>query len=94
MTEAENLDETLRTFWDLETYGIRSDEQSVLEEFSQKIQFKEGGYEVRLPWKDSHSPLPTNYDLSLKRLLGLLCRLKEHPRVLQEYSSTIQSQPQ
>ena len=91
-TDAENLDETLRAFWDLETLGLRSDEQSVLEDFSQKIQVKEGHYEVRLLWKDPHSPLPTNYDLSLKRLVGLLRQLKERSRVLQEYSNTIQSQ--
>ena len=91
-TDAENLDETLRTFWDLETLGIRTDEQSVLEEFSQKIQFKEGRYEVRLPWKDPRPSLPTNYELSHKRLLGLLRRLREQPQVLQEYSSIIKGQ--
>ena len=49
-------------------------------------------YEVSLPWRDCHNPLPTNYDLSRRRLTGLLRRLKQSPDILKEYDSIIQTQ--
>ena len=49
-------------------------------------------YEVSLPWKDPHDTLPDNYQLSLKRLLGVLCHLRQTPSNLQEYDSIIQDQ--
>lgn len=58
------------------------------------IQFKEGHYEVTLPWKVPLLPLPDNYELSRKRLMGLLHRLKQHPAVMHEYDETIQNQLQ
>ena len=42
-----NLDEILRSFWNLESLGIEDTESSVLEEFTQTVRFKEGRYEVR-----------------------------------------------
>ena len=36
--------------------------------------------------------LPDNYQLCLKRLQGLLCRLQQDPVALQEYDSVIQNQ--
>ena len=86
------LDETLRSFWELESLGICEPDKSVLDDFDSSIQFKEGRYEVSLPWKESHGPLPTNYELSLKRLHGLLHRLRHHPEILKEYDATIQEQ--
>ena len=44
---------------------------------------------MSLPWKE---PLPHNYILSLKRLRGLLCRLKQDPAILKECDSTIKDQ--
>ena len=86
------LDETLRSFWELESLGICEPDKSVLDDFDSSIQFKEGRYEVSLPWKESHGPLPTNYELSLKRLHGLLHRLRHHPEILKEYDAIIQEQ--
>ena len=39
-------------------------------------------------WKATHPPLPENYELSLRRLQGLLSRLREKP----EYDSVIKDQ--
>ena len=47
---------------------------------------------MSLPWKDSHSLLPTNYQLSLQRLWGLLRRLRQDQNVLREYDSIIKDQ--
>ena len=45
-----------------------------------------------LPWKEFHDPLADNYLLSVKRLKGLLQRLKHDPENLKEYDRTIKEQ--
>ena len=87
--DTETLDDRLRSFWDLESLDP---DQSVYEEFGSTVRFNDGRYEVSLPWKDPHPILPDNYQLSLKRLQGLLCHLRQNPKVLQEYDSIIQNQ--
>ena len=49
-------------------------------------------YSVKLPWKEGHSALPSNYNISLKRLKGQLGRLKKEPEILEEYDSVIKEQ--
>ena len=53
------------------------------------VALRNGRYEVALPWREYHEPLPDNYNLSLKRLQGLLQRLKHTPAILQEYDAII-----
>lgn len=47
---------------------------------------------VSLPWKEFHEPLPDNYNLCLKRLRGLLHRLKQNPEVLRQYDDIMKDQ--
>lgn len=75
-----SLDETLRT-------GIQGPEKTLYEDFSRSVEFRDGRYEVSLPWKDDHKPLPDNFQLSLTRMRGLIRRLQQMPSVLQEYDS-------
>ena len=83
------LNEKLRTIWKLESIGIRQEENSVLETFNEKITFKNQRYEVGLPGKEAHDPLPDNRSLSQRRLLSLLKRLKIKPEQLEEYDRVI-----
>ena len=69
-------------------------EVSVADQFANSIKMENGRYEVSLPWRESHEPLPSNYDLSQRRLVGLLKRLKQDPQILKEYDSIIQHQLQ
>ena len=62
---------------------------SLLETFNEKITFKNQRYEVGLPWKEAHDPLPDNRSLSQRRLLYLLKRLKLKPEQLEEYDRVI-----
>ena len=87
-----NLDNILHSFWELESLGISDLDHNVLTEFNKNIEFKDGRYEVSLPWKESHPMLPSNYQLSLNRLHGLLHRLRHQPTVLQQYDNVIQDQ--
>ena len=89
---SQSLDDRLKTFWELESFGISGSERSVQEEFGSTIRFVDGKYEVELPWKEGHPELPDNYHLSLKRLHGLSKRLKQDPAILREYNSIIQDQ--
>ena len=90
--DAQMLDDRLKSFWDLESFGINNLERTVHDEFQDKIHFTEGRYEVSVPWKDPHPPLPDNYQLSLKRLQGLLQRLRHNCKVLLGYDSIIKEQ--
>ena len=93
--EPENLkklDYRLHSFWNLESLGICDSENPLLEEFDKTISFKEGRYEVSLPWREAHPPLPTNRDMTSKRLQGLVRRLRQDPPILREYDKIIQDQ--
>ena len=57
------LDEKLCTFWELESIGIKQEENSVLETFTETITFRNQRYEVGFPWKEAHDPLPDNHSL-------------------------------
>lgn len=89
-----SLDDLIKAFWNLESLGIKQDEPSVYEEFQKKIEFKNGRYEVSLPWKPLQKKLPSNFTLAKKRLLGLLNRLRHNPDIRREYQAVIQNQLQ
>ena len=90
--EMQSLDDTMKSFWELESFGIPSTDRSLYDELRDTIVFHDGRYEVQLPWKTPKRDLPNNYDLSLKRLNGLLRRLKHEPDVLAEYDTVIKTQ--
>ena len=92
LVESARLEEQLRSFWELESLGICGEEKTLYDEFADNITFQEGRYEVSLPWKEFHDPLNDNYLLSMKRLKGLLQRLKQVPEILHQYDSIIQEQ--
>ena len=85
----DGLVQELKKFWDLETLGFQP--QCVYEEFLENIKY-EDNHEVNLPRKPDHAELPDSYDLSKKRLLGLLKRLRNEPEVLKEYDNVIREQ--
>ena len=87
-----SLDDQLKKFWELESFGISKDESPVYEKFLQQIRFDGQRYEVSLPWKEHHPPLPDHYDLCRKRLEGLLRRLRQNPQLLNEYDKIISEQ--
>ena len=62
------LERKLAEFWDLEAIGISPEEKSVYERFNEDITFKDGRYEVRLPWKECHATLPDDFTLCQRRL--------------------------
>ena len=94
LSEEQTLNETMRSFWELESFGISNTNRSLYDDLCNTIKFRDGRYEVQLPWKTPRRDLPNNYELSLKRLRGLLRRLRNDPDVLREYDTIIKNQLQ
>jgi hypothetical protein len=77
--------------WDLETLGVRECDD-VHEALLDKIKFNGSKYSAKLPWKQSHEHLPTNYSNSLARVKSQIKRLSSEPKVLSEYDAIIKEQ--
>ena len=82
----------LKSFWELESFGIPPSDKTVYDDFCEKVKFHDGRYEVSLPWKDPRPILPTNFRLSLKCLEWLLTCLRSEPDILKEYDAVIRNQ--
>ena len=85
------LERKLAEFWDLEAIGISPEGKTVYERFNKDITFKDGRYEVKLPWKECDATLPDNYTLCQRRLKSLMGRLQSE-EITQEYDAVIQDQ--
>ena len=90
--DAQALDERLKKFWDLESFGVTDTNTAVLEDFKNNVRFVSGRYEVSLPWKIPSADFPDNYQLCHKHLKGLLQRLRQNEEILAEYNTIIHNQ--
>ena len=91
-SETKALDKNLRAFWDIESLGILEREDVVQTKFERHVSFGDGYYTVSLPWRDHCLSLPSNYELCVHRLNGLLRRLKRSPELLEQYNNIILEQ--
>ena len=89
--ERASLESEVSKLWDLDSLGIKVSDE-VHETFEDDIEFRNGRYSVKLPWKQGHNILPSNYANSLSRMKGQLRRLRKEPEVLDEYDSIIREQ--
>ena len=85
------LNEDLRRFWSLESLGIRPVEESVRDRFAQ-ITFRDGRYEVGLPWRLDRNKLADNFDTCVRRLRGLHRRLLMDPDLCKAYDEVLKGQ--
>ena len=91
VSNSSHMSDNVHRLWDLDTVGIR-EEDEVHEALKEAISFNGTRYQVHLPWKEGHEPLPSNYTNSLKRLKTQICKMKRDPDILEEYSQVINSQ--
>ena len=82
----------LQKFWDLETLGIKEQEASVYDRFSNDIRFTGERYQVKLPFKDNHPMLPDNYTSASRSLTNVIKRLRNQPEILEQYDHVIKEQ--
>ena len=85
----EQLDKTLQALWELESFGIDPDNSTSPNHPTFAVKLKDGRYEVSQNFTRRYQ---INYNLSLRRLNGLLQRLRRDPKILQEYCTIIQDQ--
>ncbi|GFS76995.1 uncharacterized protein TNCV_3756481 [Trichonephila clavipes] len=76
-----DLNTTLRSFGELESIGVKnencsSEEDVSFEMFKQRVHFKNGRYEVELPWKRDSDELSDNFSLAKRRLGSLMRKCK------------------
>ncbi|XP_053373003.1 uncharacterized protein LOC128546473 [Mercenaria mercenaria] len=88
----------LERFWRLESLGISENEENKSTTTYQEdylrdsISYSNGHYSAKLPWKDDHETLPTNYDITRKRTENVIKRLGQDPQILQKYGDIIKDQ--
>ncbi|XP_046841149.1 uncharacterized protein LOC124435254 [Xenia sp. Carnegie-2017] len=88
---ADSINGDVSKLWDLETLGVR-ETNDVHEALLDKIEFNGSKYVVKLPWKQGHEHLPSNYSNSLARMKGQIKRLSSEPSLLKEYDKIIKEQ--
>ncbi|XP_045157295.2 uncharacterized protein LOC123523710 [Mercenaria mercenaria] len=88
----------LERFWKLESLGIshEKDEGTTSDYLTtyqmNSIEFKDGHYSAKLPWKREHQPLPDNYNITVRRTENTIRRLRQDPDMLQKYGKIIADQ--
>ena len=93
----DDTDTLLQRFWEIESYGecqneaeMSRDDESALEKVKSSMTFKNGQYQVSMPWKSDKPDLPNNYSMALRRLENTEKRLNRSPDVATAYGDTIQ----
>ena len=87
----------LQRFWNLEATGteVESDiDKKFLDNYSEHCitRLQDGSYCARLPWKENHPPLPSNFNICWKRTRSLAYRLSQTPELLCIYNGIIADQ--
>ena len=83
--------------WNLEATGteVENDiDKKFLDDYSKNCitRLQDGSYCARLPWKESHSPLPSNFNICWRRTRSLVYRLSQTPNLLRIYNGIIVDQ--
>ena len=85
---ADTLVEKVEPFWNLESLGIKTEEDTMLEDFQKTVTFNGERYVTKLPWNGNeeflqdHKKLATSRLESTKRSIIAKGRLKEYDDVL------------
>ena len=94
----QELNDTLQKFWNLESIGITpvemsvstcQSESTVLKKFKETLAYKNGRYEVSLPWKDEQVVLKDNYKQARSRLYNLERNLLQDSSKAKSYQEAI-----
>ena len=93
------IQQSVKDFWKHEALGIEELVEGTTTESVNKpkefnIEHNGNRYEVSLPWRSdlSNECLSDNYQMCLKRLGSLQYRLKQDPKLLEEYDSIFKEQ--
>ena len=92
------MDQTLKRFWEIESYGTElcdrivctEEEKVALEKVSSSVRYNNGRNSVAMPWKEQRPQLPNNPQMAESRLLSIKRNLKKEEFVGKEYQKTIE----
>ena len=96
LSEDAQTDKQLHAFWELESLGITSersespDDVEALQRFEETSIFKDGRYQVELPWRQNHPPLQDNYRIAKKRLESLKRKLRKDVTLYSRYNDVVE----
>jgi len=93
------LDQTLKWFWEIESYGTElcdqivctEEEKVALKKVSSSVRYNNGRYSVAVPWKEQRAQLPNNWKMAESRLLSTKRNLKKKEFVEKQYQKTIET---
>ena len=95
-SESDDLNTTLKRFWDLETMGITPsgpamspDESVAMQKVSESLTYEDGHYVVAVPWRDQRPKLSNNRPLAEQRLKSTERKLASNPKVAMSYQQVI-----
>ena len=96
-TPDEELNETVKTWWQTENFGCRYDndtqrsveDEGVMKFLNESTRKVDGRYEVPLIWCDKNVNLPDNFPAAARRLEFLEKRLSRDPELATNYKKTI-----
>ncbi|GFS64112.1 integrase catalytic domain-containing protein [Nephila pilipes] len=95
----EDISKQLESFWQLENLGIEPvnenlscKDNKILLEFKENIQFQDGRYVVKLPWKDNlKESIDNNYEIAHERFSKLCHNFKHDQSLYTEYKNVVDS---
>ena len=93
------MDQTLKRFWEIESYGTErntsivctEEEKLALEKVSSSVRYNNKRYSVAVPWKEERPQLPNNRQVAESRLCSTERNLKKKEFVKEEYQKTIKT---
>ncbi|XP_069160890.1 uncharacterized protein [Procambarus clarkii] len=89
--------ESVPQLWELDAIGIIPEQPSpddvcAYNQYLETVQYYDGQYWVRLPWKINHKTLPTNYHMAYSQFKSQLAKLRKRPEHLKLYHEIIAQQ--
>jgi hypothetical protein len=95
--DSDCLSGQLERLWSMDSTGINYpcenfNDNLAMTMFKNSIRFENNKYVASLPWKPSHPPLSSNFNLAKSRLRSNLHNLRKNPRLLQQYDDVIKDQ--
>lgn len=96
LEEDTQISKQLRAFWEVESLGILNkttespEEIEAVQHFNQTVRFKDGRYQVELPWKPNKQELQNNFKVAKTRFERLKKTLKADVTFYTQYKDVIQ----
>lgn len=88
----------LEKIWEIESLGVTANNKSIensdwMKTYQQtSISLNDQKYYAKLPWKNEHKPLPSNYVVAKKRTESVIRRHAKEPALLRKYGEIIAEQ--